>query len=62
MYFNSTKNSRGVAILINNKVQHKVLESIASQDENYLLLKVIINGIQLVIGSVYGPNLDQGSE
>ncbi len=46
MYFNSTKNSRGVAILINNNVQHKVLESIASQDENYLLLKVIINGIQ----------------
>jgi exonuclease III len=62
MYCNSTKNSRGVAILVSNRVQHEVLESIASEDENYLLLKVIINGGQLVIGSVYGPNLDQGSD
>jgi hypothetical protein len=62
MYCNSTKNSRGVAILVSNKVQHEVLESIASADENFLLMKVIIDGVQLVIGAVYGPNLDQGSD
>jgi exonuclease III len=62
MYSNSTKNSRGVAILISNRLKHEVLETVASQDENFMLMKVSINDIHLVIGSVYGPNLDQGSD
>jgi exonuclease III len=62
MYINSTKSSRGVAILISNRLQHEVLETVASQDENYILMKVNISGTQIVIGSVYGPNVDQGSD
>jgi hypothetical protein len=62
MYANSTRNSRGVAVLINNNIHHEVLETITDPQENYLLLRLVIRDVELIIGSVYGPNLDVGCE
>ncbi len=62
MYANSTRNSRGVAVLISNNIHHEVLETIKDLDENYLLLRLVIRDVEVVIGSVYGPNLDNGCE
>jgi hypothetical protein len=56
VYFNSTRNSRGVAVLISNQVEHSVVETAADPQENALLLKMSLRGKSVVIGSVYGPN------
>ena len=39
MYANSTRNSRGVAVLISNNIHHEVLETVKDPHENYLLLR-----------------------
>jgi exonuclease III len=59
VYFNSTRNSRnsrGVAVLISNQVEHSVLETSVDPQENALLMKLCIKGKNVVIGSIYGPN------
>jgi exonuclease III len=62
VYANSTRNSRGVAVLISNNIHHEVLETIKDPQENYILLRLVLREVELVIGSVYGPNLDAGCE
>jgi exonuclease III len=56
-FFNSTRNKRGVGILINKKISYTVSERVADTDENFLLLKLSIAGKGIVLGSVYGPNV-----
>jgi exonuclease III len=56
VYFNSTKNSRGVAVLIRNLVEHELLESAVDPQENVILLRIVLGGVEAVIGAVYGPN------
>jgi exonuclease III len=56
LYANSTKNKRGVGILIKHSLQAVVEDSYQDEDENILLLKVNIKGTVLVLISIYGPN------
>jgi hypothetical protein len=56
VYFNWSKNSRGVAVLFRNQVEHEILETEADTQENVLLLRVTIGGEEAAIGSIYGPN------
>jgi len=56
LYCNSNKESRGVCVAIRRNINHEVLESYKSLDQNVLLLKVKIKGELLTVGSVYGPN------
>ena len=58
VYSNSSRNSRGVAILVSNQVDHQVLETAADPQENVLLLKIKFGNREIAIGSVYGPNTD----
>jgi exonuclease III len=53
---NSTKNKRGVAILINNNLSFSEEETVRDVDENIVLSRLRINGKSFIIGSVYGPN------
>ena len=62
VYHNSSKNSRGVAVLISKQVEHEILETSVDPQENLILLRVKLNKTEMVIGSVYGPNLDPGCE
>jgi hypothetical protein len=55
-HFNSTKNKRGVGILINNLLTFAELARREDTDENYLLLRIRIRGSILIIGAIYGPN------
>jgi len=55
-FFNSTKNSRGVGILISNKLNFGVVEQRTDQDQNFIVLKVKINDKIGIFGSIYGPN------
>ncbi len=47
-----------MAILINRRLRHEILETVRDPQENVLLLKVRINDSEIVLGSVYGPNVD----
>jgi exonuclease III len=55
-YFNSTKNKRGVGILINSSLQTNIIEIIKSEDENLLLIRAELAGSEVRLISIYGPN------
>jgi exonuclease III len=54
--FNSSKNKRGVGILINNKCSYVVSSRVDDPDENYLAVRLICKGEDMVLCSIYGPN------
>ncbi len=55
--YNSSKNKRGVAILINTALHLSEIQRICDRDENFILLLLEnAEGERLIIGSVYGPN------
>jgi exonuclease III len=56
LFFNSTRNKRGVGILLNKSLPFSVQEQKADREENFLLLKVLLRGETIILGSVYGPN------
>ena len=51
-YWNSDRDSRGVGILIKRNVAHHVTELFKSEDQNVILMKVTIKGVELTLGSV----------
>ncbi len=58
VYFNSSKNSRGVAVLISKQVEHEIIATAADPQENVLLLRLKIRNVEIALGAVYGPNVD----
>lgn len=59
IYFASyTTNSRGVAILVNNNVEYKLLNIFKDAGGNYVFIHVSMFEKEFLIGSVYGPNDD----
>jgi exonuclease III len=54
--YNSSMNKRGVAILINKNIQTEIIETFKDQQENILLIKCKLNGSEIILGSIYGPN------
>ena len=59
LFSNSTKSSRGVAVIINKTLPVKIIHSVSCPLENYLLLKISIHDAVFILGSVYGPTLSQ---
>jgi len=53
---NSTKNSRGTAILVSYKLEFTILEEYRDEEENILGLLCSIRGIEILVVSIYGPN------
>ena len=54
-YINSTLSNRGVAILINKRVNYSILDTIHSACNNYILMKLKVGYSEIIIGSIYGP-------
>jgi hypothetical protein len=52
-FFNSSKNKRGVGILIKQSLQAEVLRQARSEDENILLLELRLKGTVCAIISVW---------
>ena len=52
----SSRSKRGVGILINNKITFSVLATEADPEDNFLLLRIILRGKTVILGSIYGPN------
>jgi exonuclease III len=53
---NSTKNKRGVGVLISNRLNATVGQRIDDIDENYLLVELRIGAENIIVGAIYGPN------
>ncbi len=60
-YYNSSRNSRGVGILIDDSLQHSILSIYNDSHENILALKVAINDTIMNLISIYGPNQNDKS-
>ena len=59
VYFNSfTSNSRGVCILFSNFIEYKVCKAKMDQNGNMLILDLELEGKQLTLVNIYGPNED----
>ncbi len=58
LHHNSSKNSRGVAILLSSKFSFTIQEMFRDDACNILLLKIECGSISLTVGSIYGPNTD----
>jgi len=58
MIGNSTKNSRGVLILINTKIDYTINHEFRDDKENILCINLSIGGQAVNLGSIYGPNVD----
>ncbi len=57
LYFNSSKESRGVGIAIKRNIKHEIVNRYVGEgDENLLLLDITIKENRLTLGVVYGPN------
>jgi hypothetical protein len=53
-FYNSSSNKRGVGILINNKISFSEIARETDPEENYLLLKLNIQGITIIVwGSLW---------
>ncbi len=59
MYYHSSLNRRGVAVLIKNELDFQVLEEARDAQENALLMRVTICDNVMVIGTLYGPNTNE---
>ena len=56
VYANSSKNSRGVAILISTELNMEITETCSDPEENYIFLRANYMGQKVMLGSIYGPN------
>ena len=58
-YFSSFRsNSRGVAVLINNNIEYKLLKCMNDRNGNFIILHVKIFDKEFLIVNIYGPNED----
>jgi hypothetical protein len=58
-FANSSRSERGVCIAVNRKRDIEILQEERDlQGENYYLLKCKIEGKELLLGGVYGPNIN----
>jgi hypothetical protein len=55
-YANSSKNKRGVAILINSSLSAAIDQQWSDNDENILALRIRIQGNTVLFVSIYWPN------
>jgi len=56
--YNSSKNKRGVGILINSNLDFNLINDHQDVDENILGLFCTVAGVNLLLISIYGPNVD----
>jgi exonuclease III len=56
LLFNSSLNKRGCAVLLKKSLNCLVQARRDDPEENYLLLRISLQGKTFIVGSIYGPN------
>ena len=54
--YHSSKNKRGVGMLINSNLDFSELARVGDLEENFLVIKATIQGKTYILCSIYGPN------
>ena len=54
-----TSNARGIAMLINKNLNHKVLDTRKDDNGNHLAVNLETQNKKIAINCIYGPNRDQ---
>jgi exodeoxyribonuclease-3 len=57
-YSSGSNRSRGVAILIEEKVEHEIHDKQQDKEGRWILLDITIKGKRITLGTYYGPNDD----
>ena len=58
-FFNSEPSKRGTGILIKNKLNYTIINKECDLGGNFILIKIKIENKTLIIGSIYGPNINE---
>ena len=58
-FFNSETSNRGTGILIKNKLNYTIINKECDLGGNFILIKIKIENKTLIIGSIYGPNINE---
>jgi hypothetical protein len=45
-------------VLISKQVQYEIISSAVDPQENILMLRIKIRNVEMIIGAIYGPNID----
>jgi exonuclease III len=61
-YHNSSKNKRGVGILLDTNYNFNIVSTFADRDENILGLKLDLGGFVFWAVSIYGPNTNDNTD
>jgi hypothetical protein len=56
-FSNSTKNKRGVGILLDRSLNYTINSEVRDENENFLLLDLTIENTRLSIVAIYSPNV-----
>jgi hypothetical protein len=56
LFHNSSRNKRGVGILIDKSIDYRIIDTYRDPDENILGLKICLDNSNFWVISVYGPN------
>jgi exonuclease III len=57
-FYQSVSNKRGVGILVKKTLNFVCLDTERDQTtDNYLLIRARVNGVTVILGSIYGPNV-----
>jgi exonuclease III len=56
LFRNSSRNKRGVGVLIDKSIDYCILDTYKDRDENILGLKICMDSINFWVISIYGPN------
>ena len=62
LFFNSPGPSRGTGILVKKTIvdtNFRILSEVSDPEGNFIILHIKINGLKLVLTSIYGPNHDE---
>ena len=55
-FFHSSRNKRGVGMLIKSNITFSEEARVTDPEENFLLIRAVIQGTTVILGSIYGPN------
>jgi exonuclease III len=59
LFSHGTSNSRGACILINNNFSYTLERCIVDDDGRYVIVALNVDGKNIIICNIYGPNKDQ---
>ena len=59
LFDHGNKQSKGVAILLSNKIEFKIHKVLSSNEGRYILAVIEIDSVKYLLANIYAPNKDE---